>query len=159
MILYHGSNVVVEKSKIILSDRRLDFGSGFYLTSDYEQAKRWSNLTMKRPRSGKALVSVFEINEEMLSKLCVLKFDSASIEWLKFVSSNRNDISFIDNHDIVIGPVANDRTMPVLKNYFSGIYTEEEAIKRLLPQKLSDQYAFKTERAISVLKFKEVKNL
>ncbi len=58
-----------------------------------------------------------------------------------------------------IGSVANDRTMPVLKLYFSGVYTEEEAIKRLLPQKLKDQYAFKTERAISVLTFKEVKVL
>lgn len=33
MKLYHGSSVVVEKPKILLSDRRLDFGTGFYLTS------------------------------------------------------------------------------------------------------------------------------
>lgn len=32
MKLYHGSSVVVEKPKILLSDRRLDFGTGFYLT-------------------------------------------------------------------------------------------------------------------------------
>lgn len=32
MKLYHGSNIVVEKPKIFQSDRRLDFGTGFYLT-------------------------------------------------------------------------------------------------------------------------------
>ena len=34
MELYHGSNISVEKPKIIQSERALDFGEGFYLTSD-----------------------------------------------------------------------------------------------------------------------------
>jgi len=45
MKLYHGSNVVVETPRIINSDRGLDFGTGFYLTSSYEQAERWAQLT------------------------------------------------------------------------------------------------------------------
>ncbi len=157
MILYHGSNVAVETPKIIKPDRKLDFGTGFYLTSSYEQAERWSYLTVKRRREGKQIVSVFEIDEEQMANLSVLKFSSATIEWLKFVSNHRNESSFHDNHDIVVGPVANDRTMPVLRNYFSGMYTEEEALTRLLPQKLTDQYAIKTEKALSILAFKEVK--
>lgn len=48
MILYHRSNIVVENPKIIQSDRRLDFGTGFYLTSSYEQAERWAYLTVKK---------------------------------------------------------------------------------------------------------------
>ncbi len=36
MILYHGSNV----EKLIPSKRLLDFGAGFDLTSDFEQAKK-----------------------------------------------------------------------------------------------------------------------
>lgn len=159
MLLYHGSNVAVEKPQIIIADRRLDFGTGFYLTSSYEQAERWADLTMQRRGSGTQVVSIFELGEEKLNTLSVLKFGQASVEWLKFVSNNRNDISFGDDHDIVIGPVANDRTMPVLKRYFSGVYTEEEAIRRLLPQKLKDQYAFKTERAITILSFREAKFL
>ena len=38
MVLYHGSNIEVKEPKIIKSKRLLDFGTGFYLTSDYEQA-------------------------------------------------------------------------------------------------------------------------
>lgn len=40
MKLYHGSNVQVREPKILESVRTLDFGTGFYLTSDYEQAKK-----------------------------------------------------------------------------------------------------------------------
>ena len=38
-----------------------------------------------------------------------------------------------------------------------GIYDIEETIKRLMPQKLCDQYTFRTENAIKKLKFLEVK--
>ena len=34
-----------------------------------------------------------------------------------------------------------------------GKYDKEEAVKRLLPQKLTDQYAFLTEKAIRFLTF------
>lgn len=49
--------------------------------------------------------------------------------------------------------------MPVIKLYFAGIYDEDETIKRLLPQKLKDQYAFKTESALKLLNFSEVISL
>ena len=32
MYLYHGSNMKVETPQLILSNRTLDFGSGFYLS-------------------------------------------------------------------------------------------------------------------------------
>lgn len=34
MILYHGSNVVVSEPKLILQNRFLDFGFGFYTTTN-----------------------------------------------------------------------------------------------------------------------------
>ena len=156
MKLYHGSNIAVEKPKILLSDRRLDFGTGFYLTSSYEQAERWAYLTAKRREVGKPIITSYCFNEEMLNSLKVTQFKGASVEWLKFVANNRNVENFTNDSDIVIGPVANDRTMPVIKLYFSGIYDEDETIKRLLPQKLKDQYAFKTEKALKALILDEV---
>ena len=156
MKLYHGSNIAVEKPKILLSDRRLDFGTGFYLTSSYEQAERWAYLTAKRREVGKPIITSYCFNEEMLNSLKVTQFKGASVEWLKFVANNRNVENFTNDSDIVIGPVANDRTMPVIKLYFSGIYDEDETIKRLLPQKLKDQYAFKTEMALKALILDEV---
>ena len=137
------------------SDRKLDFGTGFYLTSSYEQAEKWAILTTKRREKGKETITVYEIDESILNGLHVLKFAQPNEEWLRYVAGNRKNVSD-DDYDVVIGPVANDRTMPVISLYFAGVYTEEDAIKRLLPQKLKDQYVFKTENALKALELCEV---
>ena len=105
-----------------------------------------------------APVSVFEFDGTSVSDLKILRFTQAQKEWLEYVTLNRKNQEIPnDDYDIVIGPVANDRTMPVISLYFSGIYDIEETIKRLMPQKLCDQYTFRTEKAIKKLKFVEVK--
>lgn len=158
MLLYHGSNIEVSKPQILESDRCLDFGKGFYLISSFEQAKRWAELTVKRRGSGKETVSVFEFDENSVSDLKIFHFIQAQKKWLEYVTMNRkNQTISNDDYDIVIGPVANDRTMPVISLYFAEIYDIEETIKRLMPQKLCDQYTFRTEKAIKKLKFVEVK--
>ena len=85
-----------------------------------------------------------------------MKFKYANEEWLKYISKNRTSKIFDEDLDIVIGAVANDTTMPILNLYLNGIYDEKEALKRLLLQKLKDQYAFKTEKALEKLKFVEL---
>lgn len=155
MDLYHGSNVAVEQPRLLGSDRLLDFGPGFYLTSDFQQAARWAQLTTRRRESGSPLVSKFTVLDEKLSSLTILEFSGATQEWLDFVTMHRQGKYQNDGYDIVAGPVANDTTMPVLRRYFSGVYTAEEALKRLLPQNLTDQYAFKTQHAIELLNFIE----
>lgn len=155
MLLYHGSNVAVNEPKIIKSNRALDFGSGFYLTSDYEQAAKWAKLTVIRRGEGTPTVTVFEYNEN-LPELKSLKFAVPDGEWLKFVAANRTSIDLQNDCDVISGPVANDNTMPVINMFIAGDYNEEEAIRRLLTQKLKDQYVMKTPNAIKALKFREV---
>ena len=156
MKLYHGSNVAVKEPKIIVSDRKLDFGTGFYLTTSYEQAVRWAELTTERRKIGRKTITVFEFDENSMNKLNVLIFYKADEDWLKYAANNRRKENAADDYDIVAGPVANDRTAPVIAAYFSGIYDEAETIKRLLPQRLKDQYAFKTTNALNYLTFCEV---
>ena len=159
MKLYHGSNVIVKTPKILEPVRSLDFGAGFYLTTDFEQAKKWSILKTERSGIGRPTVSVYEILEEDMKKLCILKFDSANKNWLEFVSMNRKNEIIEENSDIIIGPVANENTMPVITLYLRGDYDVNEALKRLLPQKLKDQIVFKNEKSLSYLKFVEVINI
>lgn len=153
MKLYHGSNIAVSKPEILVSDRRLDFGTGFYLTTSSEQAQNWSELTVKRKGTGTPTVSIFEFDNQDLSGLKCLKFSRADKEWLRFVTANRKNENIQNDYDLIIGPVANDRTMPVISLYFAGIYDEDETIKRLLPQMLRDQYVFRTELALQKLIF------
>ncbi|MCI8292430.1 MAG: DUF3990 domain-containing protein [Hespellia sp.] len=41
-ILYHGSNIIVPKPKILINGHYKDFGYGFYCTNIKKQAKRWA---------------------------------------------------------------------------------------------------------------------
>lgn len=157
MILYHGSNIEVTQPKIIQTKRLLDFGTGFYLTSDYRQAEKWAIRTTKRREEGVPTISVYNTMEDDLAQLNVLIFTAADKDWLKYISANRTTGNLnSESHDLVIGPVANDQTIRTINNYLNGYLTEDIAIQLLLPQKLKDQYAFKTDKALSVLKFKEV---
>jgi len=153
--LYHGSHVAVTMPEIRPLVRALDFGQAFYLTSNEDQAVKWARTSALRRGMGTPMVSVFDVVEESFHALETLKFIEPSGEWLRYVSRNRNQ-GFDDSEaDVVIGPVANDNTMPVLNLYFKGAYTEEEALRRLLPQRLHDQFAFKTGRALCCLRFVE----
>lgn len=153
MKLFHGSNIKVDNPKLMPNLRTLDFGPGFYLTSSKSQAIKWAKSVTKRRNKGQATVNEYEFDEILLKNLKVLKFSSANSQWLDFVVANRRASLVINDYDLVIGPVANDSTLPVIDDYMANRYSKEEAVKRLLPQNLTDQYAFLTERAINLLKF------
>ncbi len=159
MILYHGSDVEVKEPILIKNQRALDFGKGFYTTSDLEQAEKWAKRTAKRMKKETGYVSVYEVPDEEFNKLNILRFDSPDVEWLRYVVHHRKGNPEEEKRDVIIGPVANDQTSPVIDLFIDGMYDEEEAIRRLLPQKLKDQYTFKTEKAISLLHFTEVKRV
>lgn len=153
MELYHGSNMEVESPIIKEKLRALDFGAGFYLTSSRQQAERWAKTVTKRRKTGIATLNIYHFNEEEMDSIEVLKFETANAEWLDFVVANRKEQLWGRTYDVVIGPVANDSTLPVIDDYMDGVYTKEEAVKRLLPQNLTDQYAFLSNKALGLLKF------
>lgn len=158
MLLYHGSNVEVSEPRIIVTSRTLDFGAGFYTTSDLGQARRWAELQTRRRGSGSVTVSVFEYDESASQRLSVRNFSGASAEWLEFVSENRKATYRGKKYDIAIGPVANDNTMPVINDYMSGAIDRETAIVLLRPQKLTDQYAFLTAAGLGFLHYLETRH-
>ena len=156
MILYHGSNVEVKEPILLKIQRELDFGKGFYTTSDLEQAARWAERTAKRRGESNAFVTVYEVNEDELKNIRLLSFDSPNVEWLNLVVKNRKGEYIAGDWDVISGPVADDQTAQVIDLYLEGAYDEEEAIRRFLTQRLKDQYAFKTNEALKLLIFKEV---
>lgn len=159
MILYHGSNVEIKEPKIITAKRLLDFGTAFYTTSDFEQAAKWALRAKERYEAKNAIVSVFEFENAKFDTLQTLVFDSAGKDWLEYVCKNRTNKIEKDDYDIVIGPVANDQVIRTVNNYLNKYFSEEIALQLLKTQKLKDQYAFKTQKALTVLHFMEAKIL
>ena len=76
MILYHGSNVIVDQPKLIQQNRFLDFGFGFYTTTNKAQAVSFADKVTKRRRAGQRAVSIYKIDEAVAFSECsILRFD------------------------------------------------------------------------------------
>lgn len=58
MVLYHGSNLAVAEPKLVAQNRFLDFGFGFYTTTNRMQAIGFANKVTKRRKTGIPTVSV-----------------------------------------------------------------------------------------------------
>ena len=99
MIIYHGSLECVSSPEIREPNRRLDYGSGFYATTSYEQARRWVVRKMKENKVSEGYVNVYEFNEEVMTILNTLSFLEPTNEWVDFVMDNRTKSDFIHNYD------------------------------------------------------------
>lgn len=153
MILYHGSNMVVDKPKLIKQNRFLDFGEGFYTTTNKDQAINFAKKVASR-KGGKPIINIFELDEKDLNVSFKIKnFEFVDEEWLNFVSENRNGVYKGEKYDIIIGAVANDDVYKTLQVYYSGLLTIDQAIEILKIKRLFNQYVFSTNKAISILKF------
>ncbi|MDR0331544.1 MAG: DUF3990 domain-containing protein [Chitinispirillales bacterium] len=153
--LYHGGTEAVEKPEVRTASRPVDFGDGFYTTSDFEQAAAFAKIRSDLRKTESGFVSVYEIDESRFADFAILKFKEPNEEWFGFVIDCRRGGKLFKKYDLIIGPVANDRVFRVLDFYEAGVYTKEHAIKELLPYRLSNQYAFFNKDLASKLKFIE----
>lgn len=157
MKLFHGSTEIVETPKLLETQRFLDFGKGFYTTTNQNQAERWAVIKQKRmPHQAKAVVSIYQLSKTVFSdkSLIIKEFTTADEQWLDFVFQNRKG-TLTHHFDIVIGPVANDTLYATLTLYEAGILTKAETIQRLKVHKLFDQLSFHTIKALSQITFFE----
>ena len=153
MKVYHGSLVVVEKPKIRVSDRYLDFGYGFYTTMNKEQVIKWTAKQKNRKGTNLGYVSKYDFDiEKAETELKMIRFDKADKEWLDFVFANRKG-QCQEIYDIVIGPVVDDSVYEVVRFYEIGVYDLEETLKRLKVEELYNQVLFHTEKSLTYLKF------
>ena len=79
--LYHGSNAEVRQPEILPRLRALDFGAGFYLTSNQEQAIRWARLVARRRGTAQAILNRLTDQYAFLTPaaLAFLEFDGSEI--------------------------------------------------------------------------------
>lgn len=150
MILYHGSFVVVDKPDLMHSRSNVDFGKGFYVTPIFKQAEKWCGRFKRRGKEG--VVSRYIFDENANKTLKVLTFNAYTEDWLDFILSCRQEQDNTD-YDLVVGGVANDKVFNTVELYFDGLIDKTEAIRRLRYEKPNLQMAFRTDKALSYLKF------
>ncbi len=155
--LYHGSNMKVDVPDLAHSKPFKDFGSGFYLSADKQQAWDMASQKVSQTREGKAEVTEFLFDEAvMLSEdLKTLSFPDYCEEWAQFVLANRNRKLKhpIHDYDIVYGPIADDGVTYQLRRYEGGVISLSRLVEELKFTKgITFQYFFGTDRALKHLK-------
>jgi len=161
MILYHGSDQIIKSPEIRPSIRTLDFGPGFYTTTNKEQAINFAVKVYERSiRTDDApkgkFISIYDIDyEEMKKELDIMYFKSPDEAWFDFIIANRRNYYVGKKYDIIYGPVANDTIYRTLIAFENGILSKAETITRLKIRQLFNQMTFVSERSLSFLNFSE----
>lgn len=154
MIVYHGSNVVVEHPKLIRQNRFLDFGYGFYTTTNRDQAVSFAGKVAARRKTGEAVLNVYSVDEKTAFSQCrLLRFDAPDEAWLDFVAANRQGSYQGPQYDLIYGAVANDDVYRTITLYMTGVLTKEQTLAALKIRKLFNQLVFATEASLKQLHF------
>lgn len=155
MTVYHGSILEIKKPLILKNEFGRDFGFAFYTTDIKEQAERWALRKAKLERhknpDAKAVVNVYEWNEN--TALNIKRFEGTSEEWLDMVVNCRSNPLYEHSYDIVTGKIANDNVGETVSYVIQGIMRKEDALERLKFEKINNQIAFCTEKALKELTF------
>ena len=156
MKLYHGSNMRVTRPDLKRSKPFKDFGQGFYLSADKQQAQELANTKVEQMKTGESIVNTFLFDENLMTsgELNVKIFENYSEEWAEFVLMNRNEKIPQPSHDfdIVYGPIADDGVNYQLRRYRGGVISLSKLIEELKYAKgITFQYFFGTERALKKL--------
>lgn len=155
-ILYHASMIEIPEPLANIGRKDLDFGPGFYLTNDRQQAENWAHTVSSRKKKGNPIVNIYEFDEEsfLIESYNKKIFDSYSIEWLDFVSASRKGSQPWKGYDWIEGGIANDSVISTVDAYVDGFINAHQALDKLENEKLRHQVCISNQDIINrCLKF------
>ena len=150
---YHGGTEAVTAPEIRERLHAPDFGKGFYTTASEEQAIRWAKRVRLVRKAQEAVVTVYDVSAIETNSFAVKIFDSVSEEWFDAVIACRQGTDVLAEYDVVIGPVANDNVYQTIRFFETGVYSKDEAMRRLLAERLFNQIVFKTSTALACCRY------
>ena len=166
MLVYHGSDHVIEQPVFNGSKRANDYGYGFYTTENIELAKEWA---CSKNQDG--FVNVYEAD---LDKLNILNLNAPEyniLNWLAILTKYRTywqngSISeqaksylqknfFIDPtpYDVIIGYRADDSYFSFAQDFVAGTISVSKLSEAMHLGKLGEQIVFKSKESFSYIRF------
>ena len=156
-LLFHGAkNVINLPLDLKYSKDNNDFGKGFYLGENFEQASTYISNTASK------YVYAFSLN---ISNLKVEKFN-VDTEWMIAIAYYRgwlqqyeqdkilkSIIEKVENADVIIAPIADNRMFDLISEFVDGVITNEQCEHAIAATNLGNQYVVKTKKALEKLDF------
>ena len=166
MIVYHGSDHIIEVPVFSGSKRTNDYGYGFYTTKSIELAKEWACADN---RDGFA--NCYEFDPEGLSVLNLNAPEYNILNWLAILAKYRTywqngsiaeeakdylqQHFFIDpsNYDVIIGYRANDSYFSFAQDFVSGTIPLSKLSEAMRLGKLGEQIVLKSQESFTHIRF------
>lgn len=156
-LLFHGAkNIIDFPLDFKYSRENNDFGKGFYLGETFEQASTYiANTSSKYVYAfsldiKKIKIEKFNVNTEWMLAIAYYR------GWLTQYKHNEiiNDIiQKVENADIIIAPIADNRMFDIISEFVDGTITNEQCEHALAATNLGNQYVIKATTVLSKLKF------
>ena len=154
-LMFHGSkNGIFGDLDLNHANIKSDFGIGFYLGENLEQAATWVC------DSDNGSVYCFYAK---IDGLKIRRFD-VDINWILAICINRGYlqdridspiikrmIEEIDSLDVIIAPIADNIMYLTIQEFADGFITDEQCAHALSANHLGMQYVFKSKRALNYL--------
>ena len=166
MLVYHGSDHIIEKPAYHGSKRTNDYGYGFYTTESIELAKEWA---CSDQRNGFA--NIYEFNPEGLSMLRLNSPEYNILNWLAILTKYRSywqngsiaeeaknylqQHFFVDPapYDVIIGYRADDSYFTFAQDFVAGTISLKKLSEAMRLGKLGEQIVLKSEKAFEHIRF------
>ncbi|MCK4258853.1 MAG: DUF3990 domain-containing protein [Halanaerobiales bacterium] len=157
-IIYHGSTTEFQKSlktiRINVSRKDLDFGQGFYTTSNKNQAIEWAQG--KSTSRHKPLLLTYKVNFDIIKELKGNFFDLPNEEWAKLIYKNRVETTDqLAEFDYIYGHLADGFMFKLLEEIKNGSKNFNDFKREIIPENCNffyyDQLVLKTKRSIEML--------
>ena len=166
MLVYHGSDHIIEKPVYNGSKRTNDYGYGFYTTESIDLAKEWA---CSDQRNGFA--NIYEFNPEGLSMLRLNSPEYNILNWLAILTKYRSywqngsiaeeaknylqQHFFVDPapYDVIIGYRADDSYFTFAQDFVAGTISLKKLSEAMRLGKLGEQIVLKSEKAFEHIRF------
>jgi len=146
--LYHGSVIPVPRPLARVGREDIDFGPGFYVTDNLEQASDWARIKASAKDERCPFVSVYSIDIPESYHINRLQFYQYSVDWLDFISLSRSGQRPWAGYDWIEGGIANDRVIATVDAYLDGFITAEQALNKLVKESVKNQICLRNQYII-----------
>ena len=172
LIIYHGSDHIIEHPDINKGKKYNDYGQGFYCTEDLELAKEWACKTGKE-----GFVNEYELNTSDLKILNLNSNGYTILNWIALLLKHRtfnldsqiqrqakeyileNFSVDTKDYDVIIGYRADDSYFSFADSFISNTLPLSILNKALRLGNLGEQVALVSEKAFANIKFKDAQTV
>lgn len=168
IIIYHGSEQIVEVPTFGLGKKNNDFGLGFYCTESDELAKEWAVSSLRNGFSNR-----YTLDTEYLNILNLNSPDYTLLNWIAVLVEHRlfsiktpvarrakrylieNFGVNVNAFDLITGYRADDSYFDYAESFLNNGLSVEQLARAMRLGKLGEQIVIKSKFAFSKLKFEE----